>query len=169
MRSSSPSSRRPSRPRLLSPVAIRVGLAALILAGATAACGTGASASPTGLASPTISDAWVRLPDPMADLTAAYLTVTGGRDADAIVAVTSPIATDASLHRTSTDASGMTGMQAVDRIDVPAGATVQLAPGGYHVMLEGLTGTLAVGQTVQLTLTFEHAGAITVQAVVRQG
>ena len=54
----------------------------------------------------------------------------------------------------------MTGMQPVDGIVIPAGGTVTLEPGGYHVMLVGLTGDLAAGQVVRLTLTFKAAGAI---------
>jgi len=155
---------RSSRPSWRS--RIRPALVALVLAIAAAGCGSGATASPTG---PAVTDAWVRLPAPMQSFAAAYFTVSGGSQADSIVGAASPIATDVSLHQTVTDASGMTGMEAVDRVDVPAGGTVEFAPGGFHVMLDGLTGTLSVGQTVELTLTFEHAGPITVQAVVRQG
>ena len=58
-------------------------------------------------------------------------------------------------------------MQPVDGIVIPAGGTVTLEPGGYHVMLMGLTGDLAAGQVVRLTLTFRTAGAIGVSAEVR--
>ena len=51
--------------------------------------------------------------------------------------------------------SGMIGMQPVDRIDVKVGSTVTLEPGGYHLMLMGVTVMPAVGETVELTLTFE--------------
>jgi copper(I)-binding protein len=49
---------------------------------------------------------------------------------------------------------------------IPAGGTLQLAPGGKHVMLIGLTAPLAVGDTVALTLTFTHAGEMAIQAPV---
>lgn len=65
--------------------------------------------------------------------------------------------------------SGMTGMQPVDRIEIPAGGTVRLEPGGYHLMLMDLTEMPAVGSTVELTLTFETAGDVVVQAEVRAG
>ena len=73
------------------------------------------------------------------------------------------------LHQTFTDASGMTGMQPVSRLEVPAGATVTFAPGGYHLMFMDVTGTIAVGSTVQIDLQFEKAGTISVQAAVKQG
>jgi copper(I)-binding protein len=46
---------------------------------------------------------------------------------------------------------------------------VTLEPGGYHLMFMNLTGTLQAGSTVQIELTFEKAGTITVAAEVRQG
>ena len=61
----------------------------------------------------------------------------------------------------------MMGMQPVARLEIPAGGTVQLAPGGYHIMLIGLTKDLKVGDTVQVTLKFEKAGDVTVTAQVR--
>lgn len=63
-------------------------------------------------------------------------------------------------------AEGMT-MQPVSAIDVPAGETVVLEPGGYHVMLLELVEPLEEGQTFDLTLTFEQAGEITVPVEVR--
>jgi hypothetical protein len=73
------------------------------------------------------------------------------------------------LHETSTDASGMTGMHPVARIEVPAGGEVKLQPGGFHLMLMSLTKPLAVGDKVEIDLVFEHAGRIVVQAEVRSG
>jgi copper(I)-binding protein len=61
----------------------------------------------------------------------------------------------------------MMGMEPVARLEIPAGGTVQLAPGGYHIMLIGLTKDLNVGDTVQVTLKFEKAGDVTVTAQVR--
>jgi hypothetical protein len=63
----------------------------------------------------------------------------------------------------------MMGMRPVARIEVPAGTTVNLEPGGYHLMLLDMAEVPAVGSSVELTLTFEHAGDITVPAVVRAG
>jgi copper(I)-binding protein len=63
----------------------------------------------------------------------------------------------------------MTGMHPIARLAIPAGATVTLQPGGYHLMFMEITGTIEVGKTVQIDLTFEKAGKITVQAEVKQG
>lgn len=64
--------------------------------------------------------------------------------------------------------SGMMQMREVSRIDIPAGTTVTLEPGGYHVMLLELAAPLTPGQTFEVTLTFEVAGERTVTAEVRQ-
>jgi len=58
-------------------------------------------------------------------------------------------------------------MRAVDRLEIPAGETVSLEPGGYHIMLLDLASPLEEGSTVELTLTFENAGELVVTAEVR--
>jgi periplasmic copper chaperone A len=58
-------------------------------------------------------------------------------------------------------------MHPVERIEVPAGGSVSLEPGGYHIMLINLTQELEVGGTIDLTVTFEKAGDIKVTAEVR--
>jgi copper(I)-binding protein len=60
-------------------------------------------------------------------------------------------------------------MQPVDSIELPAGETVALEPGGYHVMLLDLVEPLEVGQEIELTLSFQVAGDRTVTAEVREG
>lgn len=60
-------------------------------------------------------------------------------------------------------------MQEVERIELPAGETVALEPGGYHIMLLELAAPLEVGETFELTLEFEEAGERTVTVEVREG
>ena len=61
----------------------------------------------------------------------------------------------------------MMEMREVDSIAVPAGETVTLKPGGYHVMLLQLAEPLAAGASIDVTLTFEEAGDVEVVAEVR--
>ena len=68
----------------------------------------------------------------------------------------------------TTMGGGMMTMREVDRIEVPAGETVVFEPGGYHVMLLDLAEPLEVGDTVEVTLTFERAGDVVVTAEVRE-
>lgn len=58
-------------------------------------------------------------------------------------------------------------MEQVEGIDIPAGESVMLEPGGFHIMLFDLAKPLASGDTVPVTLTFEQAGEIEVDAKVR--
>jgi periplasmic copper chaperone A len=155
-----PSSRRFSR----SVQAGLTGSLALVALFALAACGAAAPSA----GSITVHDAWVRLP--MGDMTAGYLVIENGTGtADILSSVTTPSGASVALHRTTTDPSGMTGMEPVDGIHVPAGGTVELAPGGFHMMIGGLPALTKVGDHVELHLVFEHAGTVVVQAEVRAG
>ena len=146
---------RPSR-LLLALMAVAVGAAALL-----AACSDSA-------ARPQIADAWAR-PGTAGAESAAYLAITAPSGAaDALLSASSAAADMVQLHEVSTDADGMTGMHHIDRLDIPAGETVRLEPGGYHLMLMGLTADLAAGGTIELTLVFERAGSVVVQAEIRQ-
>lgn len=146
---------RPSRV-LLAFIGVAVGAVTLL-----AAC--------SGPGAPELADAWAR-PGAAGAESAAYLTITApSGQADALVSASSPAANMVQLHEVSTDAQGMTGMHHIDRLDIPAGETVRLEPGGYHLMLMGLTAELAVGGTIELTLVFERAGNVVVEAEIRQG
>ena len=57
-------------------------------------------------------------------------------------------------------------MQEVDSIAIPAGETVELKPGGYHIMLIDLAAPLEIGQEFDIVLTFANAGDVTVTVVV---
>ena len=143
-----------------------------LLATMLAACGSSPSASPAAATDEAVTarDAWIRAADE-GGLSAAYLTISNGSEADdALVDVSAPdVATSVSLHETTTGDDGMTGMYHTPSIAVPAGGTVALEPGGYHVMLEGLQRNLVAGETVRIVLTFERAGPLTVDALVRAG
>lgn len=127
----------------------------------------GCSGSAAG--APTIDGAWAR-PGVAGAETAAYLTITGlAGEADALMSASSPDAASVELHEATTDAQGMMGMHPIDHLDIHAGETVVLKPGGHHLMVMGLKKDLAVGGTLQLELVFEHAGKVAVQAEIKQG
>jgi len=150
--------------RLATTVALVATVAGLIVGcAASSATPAPAASSPASLA---VSDAWVR-PAAAGGESAAYLTIRNTGSGDALLSVTCTIAGSTMLHQTSTDASGMTGMAMVGRLEIPAGATIQLAPGGTHVMMSGLTESLAAGSSVELRLRFERAGEVVVAAAVR--
>lgn len=93
----------------------------------------------------------------------AYATLSDiGSTGDALVSVSTPAATKVTLHNTKTSAGGSAGtMVDVSDIAVPAGSHVTLAPGGYHVMLEGLKSGLKVGMKVTMTWKFRSGVSVT--------
>jgi copper(I)-binding protein len=98
---------------------------------------------------------------------AAYMIIrNSGSEDDALIGASSDIATATEVHESKMDGETVT-MQQVERIEVPAQASVELKPGGYHVMFIGLTQELTTGETIEVTLHFERAGDVVVQATVR--
>lgn len=85
---------------------------------------------------------------------------------DRLLAATSPAVEAVEIHEMSM-AEGQMQMRALpEGLAIPAGATVELAPGGLHLMLIGVREPLAAGQTVPLELRFEKAGTVTVPLAV---
>ncbi len=87
------------------------------------------------------------------------ITNTGDTD-DALIGVSADFP-KVEIHQ-SAEEDGVMKMFHVERIDIPAGETVKLAPGGYHVMFMGLSDPLTEGDTIPATLTFENAGEVEV-------
>jgi len=85
----------------------------------------------------------------------------------ALVAAESSVSKVTELH-THTMEGGMMKMRQVPKIDLPAGKTVMLKPGGFHVMLIGLKQDLMPGQTVELTLKFDDGSSTHVSAPVKK-
>ena len=149
---------------------------------------TGAPETTAAAEAPTLEGMWARTSPASAENGAADLTITSPVD-DALIGVKvdPSVAAMAETHEmvmaesTGTTMGGMGSettmamggsattmagmgemvMQQVDRIDLPAGQTVELKPGSYHIMLMELAAPLEVGTTIQITLVFEKAGEIT--------
>jgi len=102
-----------------------------------------------------VNDAWVRGTVPAQKATGAFMEISGNQAAR-LVSVESPVAAAVELHTMSMK-DGVMKMTQVEGIDVPAGKTVKLAPGGYHVMFMGLKQQMKPGDRVPLKLTFELA------------
>ena len=148
----------------------RVLAASLVLAVLGTGCGGDAAGGDAVQAGDVgVSSAWVR-PSPGGDTTTAfYLTIDNtGVEADRLVAATSPVCAEAELHESAQQDGVMQMRPLTEGIAVPAGASIVLGPAGLHVMCLGVTETLESGQTAPLTLRFERAGTITVDADVRQ-
>lgn len=89
-----------------------------------------------------------------------------GIEADRLIGIESTLAAKTELHESRVDANGVGTMDHVEGIDIPAGATVGLEHGGYHVMFMGLTGPLAEGEMHKATLVFETAGRVEIEFMV---
>ena len=94
-----------------------------------------------------------------------FLKITGGDTADRLISASAGVSKAVELHTMEMDGNVMR-MRQLDGIAVPAGATVELKPGGHHVMFVGLTQTLKSGAHFPLTLRFEKAGDVKVEMQV---
>jgi copper(I)-binding protein len=118
---------------------------------------------------PTISvvEPWARATPAGAKVGAAYLELKAGAGSgDKLVAASSAVAGTVELHTHIMDGS-VARMRRVDAIEVPAGGSVSLRPGGFHIMLMNLKGQLNAGDSFQLKLVFEKAGSIDVDVKVQ--
>lgn len=114
------------------------------------------------LGSIAVQKAWARASAGQAPNGAAFLTiVNSGPQADTLVAASAGVSKTAELHTHIKDGEVMK-MRAVESIAIPAGGTVELKPGGDHVMFMGLTQPLKQGEGFPLTLKFANAGEVKV-------
>jgi len=86
-------------------------------------------------------------------------------DADRLIGAASPEADVVEVHGHSKDGALMR-MRRVDGVEVPADGSAVLAPGGYHIMLIGLKGPLLEETAIDVTLEFENAGKVEIEAIV---
>jgi copper(I)-binding protein len=107
------------------------------------------------LAQVSVSDPWIRATVPAAKVAGAFMQVKSAKPLK-LVEVKSPVAGRVELHQMAMEGQTMR-MRAVESIDLPAGQTVNLAAGGYHVMLFDLQRQLKEGEQVPLTLVVQDA------------
>jgi len=114
-----------------------------------------------------IGHPWSRATPGQARTGAGYMTITNtGTAADRLVKAETPVSGTVELHLMAVKDGVMTMREVEGGIEIPAGETVTLAPGGLHVMMMGLKSKLVEGETFPLTLTFEKAGTVTVEIKV---
>jgi copper(I)-binding protein len=110
-----------------------------------------------------VSNPFARATPPGAKVAGAFMSIENhGKEADRHVSASSPVAGRVEIHEMAMDGGIMT-MRAVKGIDLKPGATVELRPGGYHVMLEDLKQPLKDGEQIPLVLTFEKGGVVEVK------
>lgn len=114
-----------------------------------------------------IGHPWSRATVPGAKVGGAFLTVRNdGTEPDRLIGVTVPFAAKAEIHE-SLEEDGVAKMRPVEGgLEIKPGETVELAPGGKHVMFVGLTAPLKKGEKVKGELEFEKAGKVEVEFAV---
>lgn len=105
-----------------------------------------------------VQGAWARATVQGQKATGAYMTLTA-KEGTRLVAVATPVAGVAEVHEMAMD-NGVMKMRAIDGLDMPAGKSVELKPGGYHLMLMDLKLPLQKDTTIPLTLTFKNAKGV---------
>lgn len=96
-----------------------------------------------------------------------YLKLANKGAADRLLSARAPVADTTEIHSMTMEGNVMK-MRQVDAIELPAGRTVELKPGGYHLMLMGLKAPLKAGDQFPLTLKFEKAGEVAVTVKVEE-
>lgn len=105
-----------------------------------------------------VEGAWARATVPGQKGTGAFMNITA-KDSTRLVGVSSPAAGVAEVHEMKME-NDIMRMRSVTGLDLPAGQTVSLKPGGYHVMLLDLKAPLAKDSTVPVTLRFKDAKGV---------
>ena len=144
-------------------VTLRAGLfgVAVLLIGGIAAAET---YSAGGLQ---IGNPWARATPKGSKVSAGYLTITNkGPETDRLIGGTAVAASRFEVHDTVTE-NGVARMRQVSGLEIKPGETVELRPGGMHVMFMGLKQPLSKGETVKGTLVFEKAGTIAIEFTVQ--
>ena len=112
-----------------------------------------------------VTEAWARATPPGTSVGAVYVTLENrGPSDDRLVSVASPAAKSAMLHETIEE-GGVSTMRESENAIAP-GSTIEMKPGGAHIMLTGLTKPLKEGETVGVVLSFEKAGEVRAEAKV---
>ncbi|MFO1079389.1 MAG: copper chaperone PCu(A)C [Reyranellaceae bacterium] len=114
-----------------------------------------------------IGHPWTRATPPTAQAGGGFLVITNtGTTADRLVAAKSDTSARIEVHEMKMDGTVMRMREVEGGLVIPPGGTVELKPGGYHIMFMGLKAPFAAGAKVPVTLVFEKAGSIDVELQV---
>lgn len=120
-----------------------------------------AAADPIKVGDLEIDGLWTRATPPGAVAAGGFMTITNtGSTPDVLIGVASPVAGIGEVHEMKVEDGVMTMRPVEGGIAIPPGGTVDLKPGGYHIMLMDLKAPLVKGEDIDVTLTFEKAGSV---------
>lgn len=128
----------------------------IIIAGVTAA-----QEAPTKLADLEVTGAFTKAMLPGQPVGGGYFTIkNNGKSDDMLVSVSSPVAGTVEMHEMAMQGEVMKMRRLDTGIAIPAGKTVELTPGGLHLMFIKVKEPFKQGGKVPVTLTFERAGKV---------
>lgn len=114
----------------------------------------------------TIGHPWTTVTHGGLKTASVYVTfVNDGPKADKLLKASSPIAQMAMIHANIKEGD-VIKMRMLDEVEIPAEKTVELKPGGIHIMMEGIDHPLRAGEMIPLTLTFANEGDVKVEIMV---
>ena len=112
-----------------------------------------------------VEDAWVRGTVAQQKATGAFMRLTAERELR-LLSARSPVAGVVEIHEMAMEGDVMK-MRQIPGLDLAAGRTMELKPGGYHVMLMDLKGPLAKDTNVTITLKFKDSKGVVSQQEVK--
>ena len=125
--------------------------------------------APAVYAEVTVADPWVRATVAQQKATGAFMKIRSTEEAR-LVDISTPLAGRTEIHEMAMHGDSMK-MRAIPALPLPAGATIELKPGGYHVMFFDLVAQAKEGDTVRLSLVVEYGDGkretVEVDALVR--
>lgn len=112
-------------------------------------------------------DAWARSTADGQTVAGAFMTIRNtGPGADRLLSASSDVAAFVEVHEMKMEGGVMSMAEVAGGLELPAGASLELKPGGYHIMLIELSRPLVQGEEIIIILNFETAGAVAVPVQV---
>jgi copper(I)-binding protein len=112
-----------------------------------------------------VENAYTRATVPGQQVAGGFMKIENKGAADQLISASSPVSGEVQLHEMAMDGNVMK-MRQVKEVVVPAGATVELKPGGLHLMFMNIKAPLTAGDTVPVKLKFAKAGEVEVRMPV---
>lgn len=117
----------------------------------------------------TLIHPWTRATPPRAQSGGGFVEIiNNGSEADRLIAVSTDAAAKVEVHQMAVNDGVMTMREVEGGVEIPAGGTVALQPGGLHIMFMGLNHPFEEGKRVPVVLTFEKAGDVAVELAVEK-
>ena len=114
-----------------------------------------------------IDHPWTRATPKSATVAGGYVKITNtGSTPDRLTGGSAEVSRKFEVHEMSMEGGVMKMRELKDGLEIPPGATVELKPGSYHIMMMNLSRPLAKGDKVKGSLTFEKAGKVDVEFAV---